>query len=150
MDQLEEELGTDDSFHCYAIPAREMIRLHQPRIFSEELKGTASQTEWAERIRRQVDAEFDRVAAAFEQAAAKQSKPDRMDTEAIIAILEKKRVEVLAKDQAGYFIHDWQELGDQVRQMIHQDPAYQAIKAARESRSRASRSEQIVERSGIE
>ena len=37
----------------------------------------------------------------------------------------------MAKDRAGYFIHDWQELRDQVRQLIIQDPRYQAIKAKR-------------------
>ena len=36
---------------------------------------------------------------------------------------------MMAKDQAGYFIHDWQELRDQVRRMIIQDPRYLAIKA---------------------
>jgi hypothetical protein len=42
--------------------------------------------------------------------------------------LEKKRAEVMAKDQACYFIHDWQEPGDQVRQMIVKDARYGAIK----------------------
>jgi len=50
-------------------------------------------------------------------------------TRAIIAIVEEKRAEVMAEDQAGYFIHDWQELSDQVRQMILRDVRYQAIKA---------------------
>lgn len=35
----------------------------------------------------------------------------------------------MAADQAGYFIHSWQELRDQVRRMIIQDPRYPAIKA---------------------
>jgi hypothetical protein len=56
---------------------------------------------------------------------------ERLDTHAVIAILEEKRVEVMAKDQAGYFIRQWQELKDQVRQMISQDSRYQAIKANR-------------------
>jgi hypothetical protein len=56
---------------------------------------------------------------------------ERLDTRAVIAILEEKRVEVMAKDQAGYFIRQWQELKDQVRQMISQDSRYQAIKANR-------------------
>jgi len=41
---------------------------------------------------------------------------------------------VVAKDQAGYFIHDWQELRDQVRQMIVQDSQYQTIQAQRAAR----------------
>ena len=36
------------------------------------MSGTASQVEWAERIKRQVNTEFDRVAASFRSLAAKQ------------------------------------------------------------------------------
>ena len=52
-----------------------------------------------------------------------------MSTGSVIEILEDKRAEVLARDEAGYFIVEWQELGDQVRRLIIQDPRYQAIKA---------------------
>jgi hypothetical protein len=45
----------------------------------------------------------------------------RADTKAIIAILEVKRSEVMSKDQAGYFIHDWQAISDQVRKLIAHD-----------------------------
>ena len=78
------------------------------------MTGTPSQIEWAEQIKPRVNAEFERVVKAFEQAAGKQSEQDRMDTHAVITILQEKRVEVMAKDQAGYFIRDWQELRDQV------------------------------------
>lgn len=94
-----------------------------------ELVGTINQIEWAERIRTQVNAEFDRVANALAQAADKQSKADRANTQLMIAILEEKRLEVMANPKAGYFIHDWQELGGQVRQMIMNDDRYKAIKA---------------------
>ena len=50
------------------------------------------------------------------------------DTEAIVAIVEDKRAEVMGRPQAGYFIRNWQEITDQVRQMILNDPRYQAIK----------------------
>jgi hypothetical protein len=95
------------------------------------MSGTANQVEWAERIKRQVNAEFDRVARSFGSVASKQSDAARADTEAIIAILEEKRVEVMRREQAGYFIHDWQEINDQVRQMIFHDARYQAIKSHR-------------------
>lgn len=97
------------------------------------MTGTPSQIEWAEQIKRQVNAEFDRVANAFKEAADGQSKQDRLDIDAIIAILQQKRVEVMARNEAGYFIRDWQELSDQVRRMIGCDPAYQSIRARRES-----------------
>ena len=100
------------------------------------MTGTPSQIEWAEQIKPRVNAEFDRVARAFQGAARNQEEPDRISTLAIVAILEEKRSEVMAKDQAGYFIREWQELKDQVRQMIAQDSRYQAIKASRNRGSR--------------
>ncbi len=92
------------------------------------MSGSPDQVEWAERIRRQVNADFDRVAASFRSIARKQSEGKRAATEAIIAILEEKRTEVMSREQAGYFIRDWQEMGDQVRRMILSDVRYQAIK----------------------
>lgn len=92
------------------------------------LSGTANQIEWAERIRGRVNGEFDRVAATFRAVAAKQGAEARADTEAIIAILEDQRTEVMRRDQAGYFIHDWQEITDQVRQMIFHDMRYAPIR----------------------
>ena len=100
------------------------------------LIGTPSQIEWAEQIRPRVCAEFDRVSDALLAVATKQSEHDRLDTHAIIAILEDKRIEVVARDEAGYFIRDWQELTDQVRQLIRKDPRYQAIRLAKAERHR--------------
>jgi hypothetical protein len=54
----------------------------------------------------------------------------------VIAILEDNRADVMAKDQAGYFIHNWQELRDQVRQLIVQDPCYRAMRARTAERLR--------------
>lgn len=98
------------------------------------MTGTQSQIEWAEQIRPRVDAEFMRVATAFRFTAELQTGVDREDTLAVIAILEEKRVETLANDQAGYFIRNWQELTDQVRQSIAADERYRAIRQAREAR----------------
>ena len=95
------------------------------------LTGTVNQIEWAKQIRTRVDAEFVRVITALEAAATKQSAQDRMDTQAIIAIVEEKRTEVMEHQDAGYFIHDWQELRDQVRQMIMKDDRYKAIKTGK-------------------
>jgi hypothetical protein len=100
----------------------------------KKMIGTANQVEWAERIKKQVSAEFDRVAKALESAAGKQLEQKRMETKAVIAILEDKRAEVMAQDRAGYFIHEWQELRDQVQQMITKDSRYQAIRANRAPR----------------
>ena len=99
------------------------------------MTGTPSQVEWAERIKLQVNAEFDRVANAFKESAVRQSKRNRLEIEAIMKILEQKRIEVMARTEAGYFIRDWQELSDQVRRLIWSEPAYQAVRAKREAPS---------------
>jgi len=95
------------------------------------LEGNENQIEWAEGIRSRVDQEFDRVAIALKGAAKKQHGQNHRDTVAIIGILEEKRGEVLAIDQAAYFIRVWQDLKDQVRQLICEDPRYRAIRASR-------------------
>jgi hypothetical protein len=101
------------------------------------MTGTASQIQWAEQIRPRVDAEFERVASAFRGAASDQTKQKRAETLAVLGILEEKRREVMANDRAGYYIRDWQELTDQVRQMIAADPRYKIIKASRDTRRRS-------------
>jgi hypothetical protein len=100
------------------------------------MSGTASQVEWAGRIKRRVNEEFDRVARSFRSVADKQTDTKRAGTEAILAILEDKRAFVMSREEAGYFIRDWQEIGDQVRQMIFRDARYQKIKAGREAARR--------------
>ena len=98
------------------------------------LSGVANQIAWAEQIRERVGKEFDRIGSALKSVATKQTELDRTDTQAIVAILEERRLEVMANNRAGYFIHDWQELGDQVRQMVVRDPLYENIKASRAAR----------------
>jgi hypothetical protein len=66
------------------------------------MTGTASQIEWAELIKPRINAEFDRVARALQLVGSNQKERDRLDTAAIITILDEKRAEVMAKDQAGY------------------------------------------------
>ncbi len=88
--------------------------------------GTSNQVEWATLIKQRVALEFDRVAAAFREIAGNQDGCRRARTEAVLVILEEKRATVMGNDQAGYFIRDWQEIGDQVRQMILHDVRYQA------------------------
>jgi hypothetical protein len=95
------------------------------------LTGTPSQIEWAEQIRPRVNAEFDRVARAFEVTASKQPEAAQASTRAVIAIVEAHRTAVMAHSEAGYFIRDWRELNDQVQKLILHDPKYHAIKAAR-------------------
>jgi hypothetical protein len=64
------------------------------------MTGTASRIEWAKQIKPRVNAEFDRVAKALMAAASNRGEQVRMDTQAVMAILEEKRAEVMARDQA--------------------------------------------------
>ena len=98
------------------------------------MTGTPNQIEWAEQIKPKVNAEFDRVANAFREVAGRQPEVKRSETLAVIAILEDKRLEVMNHCEAGYFILHWQEVSDQVRQMIFKDPRYQEIQAMRVAR----------------
>ena len=105
-----------------------------PVAAKRAMKGTTNQVAWAEQIKTQVNEEFDRVAKALELAASKRVEQDRADIQLMIAILEDKRAEVMANDRAGYFIHDWQELRGQVRELIAADPRYHTIQASRAAR----------------
>jgi chaperonin GroES len=95
------------------------------------MTGTPNQIEWAVRIRRLVSEEFDRVSQSFRTVALKQTGIKRTETEVILNILEEKRDEVMRRSEAGYFIHDWNEISDQVRKMIGQDSRFELIKASR-------------------
>jgi hypothetical protein len=97
------------------------------------LTGTADQITSAERIRPLVDAEFERIERVLEASAAKRVSKDRLETMEVIEILRGKRAEVMANQDAAYFVREWRELKDQVRQLMAQDPRYQAIKAGREA-----------------
>lgn len=101
------------------------------------LIGTPNQIEWAEQIKVTVAQEFDRVAKVFHAQARIQTGEKQSETRTILAILEQKRAETMANRQAGYFIRHWQELSDQVRQMIAEDPRYEAVKDQRAARRRA-------------
>lgn len=96
--------------------------------------GTVNQIAWAVQIKSQVEAEFERVRKVLEYAITKQPQQDTTDIRVIIRILDDKRAEVMGNAQAGYFIHDWQELRDQVSRMIVADPRYKAIKASQAAR----------------
>jgi hypothetical protein len=104
------------------------------RFEERRMIGTLSQIAWAVQIKSQVETEFDRVRKVLEYAMTKQSSKDVIDIQSIIRILEDKRTEVMENQQAGYFIHEWQELGNKVSRMIVEDPRYQAIKASQTAR----------------
>jgi hypothetical protein len=112
-------------------------RKGRPALRNEiELTGTPNQVEWAERIRLTVAQEFDRVAKAFQARIAVQTGEKQSETRTILKILEQKRAETMSIHIAGYFIREWQDLSDQVRQMIAKDPRYHAIRDQRATRRR--------------
>lgn len=95
------------------------------------LTGTETQVEWAERIRDSVRQEFGRVEKSFRSVADRQDAGSRMRTEAILVILRDKRDDAMSRSDAGYFIREWQDISDQVRQAIGKDPRFQALNAKR-------------------
>lgn len=114
--------------------------------------GTPSQIEWAEQIKLRVSAEFDRVVETLDSVARRQSTQDRPGTRAIIAILEEKRLEVLGRNEAGYFIKNWQELTDQVQRLLRDDSRFAAIRLAKAARGKtlSSNAEGPIDPSAIE
>ncbi len=135
---LHRQFGQSGARACIGF-SREMTEADRIAVWEEEggflnspegdtLTGTINQIQWARQIRTQVDNEFDRVANALQTAARSQPERDRLKTHAMMAILEEKRAEVMANRNAGYFIHDWQELRDQVRKMLMDDARYKALK----------------------
>ena len=93
------------------------------------LQGSEAQIEWAGRIREHVAAEFDRVALAFRGVAAGQDAGGQAYTDAVVGIVQSLRSEVLANEQAGYFIRDWQDISDQVRKMVFTDSRFTTLRA---------------------
>jgi hypothetical protein len=102
-----------------------------PVAVEQKMMGKVDQADWGQQIKTRASAEFDRVAKVLESAVGNQADQKRMNTLSVIAILEEKWADVMAKDHAGYFMHEWELSHDQVRQLIIQDPRYQAIKATR-------------------
>ena len=98
--------------------------------------GNVDQVKQAERIKERVNAEFDRIAAALGTSAAKRTGQDQTDMETVIAILEEKRAEVMAKGQADYFINNWRGELSRVRELIAQDARYRDINTRKAIRSR--------------
>lgn len=101
------------------------------------MTGTPAQIEWAEQIRLSVVAEFERVGRLFLRSAERQTGQTKADTLQIIALLEEHRDTVLRNQEAGYYIRVWQEISDQVRQLLAKDARYQLLKLARAARKRS-------------
>ena len=96
--------------------------------------GTPGQVEWAERLKRQADAEFDRVVKAFQAVAETHTGPEKMEIGTIIEIVEQQRYEAMANERAGYFIRNWQEPASQVRTLMAADARYTVIQERRANR----------------
>lgn len=104
-----------------------------PGETTPELLGMQNNLEWAEQIKLRVNAEFDRVAAAIHAKAERRNEERRMETLVLMSILESKRSEVMSRQDAGYFIHEWQQIVGQVSTMIRSDSRYLAIHEKRKA-----------------
>ena len=102
-----------------------------PGLPAPLLIGSEAQVEWAEGIRAGVRTEFERVEKSFQSVANRQDAASRIRTEAILVILRDKRDAAMNRSEAGYFIREWQDISDQVRQAIGNDPRFKALRATR-------------------
>lgn len=84
----------------------------------------ANEAAWAQQIKARVCADFDRVVNALKSAAETLTGDRQIDALMVISILEEIRAEVMAKDQPGYFIVEWQDASDQVRRIVANDRSY--------------------------
>jgi hypothetical protein len=98
-------------------------------VFHPALMGTRSEIEWAEGIRRILNSKFNSVARTLRSAASNKSVEKRKYVEEVIRILEEKRTEVMAREEARIFIGEWKQFGGRVRRMIYQDKRYLLLKA---------------------
>jgi hypothetical protein len=98
-----------------------------PKAPVDETVGNPSEIEQAKQIKRRVHAEFDRVAGVIRSRTQDRSEHSKVVTEVLIAILESKRWEITRREDASYFIHNWQEIGDQVWCMILSDERYRIV-----------------------
>jgi hypothetical protein len=110
--------------------------VHLPGTSSQAapMTGTPNQVELAKEIKPKVKEEFDRVAKALGEVAAKQSEEAQAYTRELIALLQEKQAEVMAKEEAAYFIREWQEMDAKVRGLLAADERYQTIQAERKKR----------------
>ena len=130
--------STTDALADWESEGGATIRLDVPSIAAKTiLAGTPNQIELAEQIKDRVHKEFDRVGMVLKSVAAKQMSGEQIDTLELVAILEEKRHDVMENVRAGYFIHDWQELRDQVREMIVKDPRHGEIMSRQAARKHA-------------
>ena len=97
--------------------------------FTQDLTGSVNQIEWAERIRAQVNGEFDRVSKALQAAALKQSDQDRLDTYAMMLILEEKRARSPVEREGRLFHSRLAGTARPGSEDDHERCRYKAIKA---------------------
>ncbi|MEP6537278.1 MAG: hypothetical protein ABJF23_18230, partial [Bryobacteraceae bacterium] len=88
------------------------------------MTGTPNQIDLGQRIKASVALEFNRVANALQNVALRQSGQKLLDNVTAIQILEELRTTVMARQEAGYFIREWQDLSGQIREMIARDPRH--------------------------
>jgi hypothetical protein len=133
---LRRELASDNRFRTAAVQEDPAMRAWQLDWAGDARGPTGLDYLWLQDSAGRVLSsghfrnEFDRVEKSFRAIAAGQHGTKRARTESILTILEDKRQAAMSRTEAGYFIRDWQEISDQVRQMIAGDPRYPARNVA--------------------
>ena len=99
------------------------------------LTGLASQISWANQIRSQVNASFDRVLSSIQAGINRYKSLEADETATLLDLVEEHRVKVLGVADAQYFLDHWQDPVDRVQRLIHADDRWKLIVEARAARN---------------
>jgi hypothetical protein len=99
------------------------------------LNGLASEILWADRIRIQIGASFDRLAASIEAGTNRYRGLEPAEVSTLLGVLEEHRGKVLSHPDAQHFLDRWQDPVDRVQRLIHSDDRWKSIVEARSVRN---------------
>jgi hypothetical protein len=98
------------------------------------LNGLPSQVIWANQIREQISASFERLVMAVASGVNRYKGLEPEETSALLDIVEEHRLRVLSVPDAQYFLDHWQDPVDRVQRLIHNDERWKSIVEARSVR----------------
>lgn len=99
------------------------------------LIGHTSQIAWANQIRSQISASFDRLVIAIESGNNRYRGLDAAEITALLEMVETHRAAILSIPDAQHFLDHWQDPVDRVQRLIHGDERWKGIMEARSLRN---------------
>lgn len=98
------------------------------------LNGLASQVIWANQIREQISAGFERLVISIASGVNRYKGLEAAETTTLLDVVEEHRLRVLSVTDAQYFLDHWQDPVDRVQRLVHGDERWKAIVEARAGR----------------